>query len=98
VGPAHPTPEPPLEHINVEAHQHPPESGDVKSGSSEQARRRSTVREPALVASQDHASSQQDTSPKPGAVEPVISSSTDSERGDRPPKSGWWSKRIFGRS
>jgi ribonuclease E len=94
--PVRPTPEP--EHMNVEAHQHPAESGMVKSATSEQARRRSTVREPALVASQDHASSQQDTGPKPGAIEPVISSSTESERDERPPKSGWWSKRIFGRS
>ncbi len=98
VEPVHPTPEPPLEHVNVEAHQHPAESGGAKSATSEQARRRSTVREPALVASQDHASSQQDNSPKPGAIEPVISSSTESERDERPPKSGWWSKRIFGRS
>jgi ribonuclease E len=92
--PAHPTPEPPLEHTNAEPHQQPAEAGVVKSGASEQVRRRSTVREPAL----DHASSQHEAIPKPGAIEPVISSSTESERGDRPPKSGWWSKRIFGRS
>jgi hypothetical protein len=31
------------------------------------------------------------------AVEPVVSSSTESESGDRPRRSGWWSKRVLGK-
>jgi ribonuclease E len=69
--------------------------GKVSSG--EQTRRRSTVREPALVTSPDPGNSQGDM-PRSEAIEPVISSSTESERGDRPPRSGWWSRRVFGRN
>jgi hypothetical protein len=55
------------------------------------------VREPALVTSPDHGNTQADT-PRSEAMEPVISSSTESDRGDRPPRSGWWSRRVFGRN
>lgn len=86
------------EPARTEPHEHTEALGKPDSG--EQVRRRSTVREPALAAAQDQAN----TFAKPADVkpaepiEPVISSSTESERSDRPPRSGWWSKRVFGRS
>jgi hypothetical protein len=36
------------------------------------------------------------TPPAP-AVEPVVSSSTESESNDRPRRSGWWSRRLLGK-
>jgi ribonuclease E len=65
----------------------------------EAPRRRSTVREPAPQ-SLDHeghvATPSFTTQPAP-AVEPVVSSSTEDESGDRPRRSGWWSKRVLGK-
>ncbi len=64
----------------------------------EHARRRSTVREPAITTSQDHSSDHSASSSKSEEpLEPVISSSTESQSSDRRPRSGWWSKRVFGR-
>jgi ribonuclease E len=65
---------------------------------SESPRRRSTVREPVAHA-QHHDESvpaPSFTSPAP-AVEPVVSSSTESESSDRPRRSGWWSRRVLGK-
>jgi ribonuclease E len=65
----------------------------------EAPRRRSTVREPAPQAL-DHEGDVATPSftPQPApAVEPVVSSSTEDERGDRPRRSGWWSKRVLGK-
>jgi ribonuclease E len=83
-------------HAEADEHAEPDESL-AKVSSGEQTRRRSTVREPALVTSPDHGNTQADT-PRSEAMEPVISSSTESDRGDRPPRSGWWSRRVFGRN
>ena len=86
------------EPARAEPHEHAEALGKPDSG--EQVHRRSTVREPALAAPQDQAN----TFAKPADVKPaepietVISSSTESERSNRPPRSGWWSKRVFGRS
>ncbi|MET0538238.1 MAG: Rne/Rng family ribonuclease [Xanthobacteraceae bacterium] len=82
------------------AEPHEPVEALGKPDSGEQVRRRSTVREPALAASQDQANTfAKPADGKPAEpIEPVISSSTESERTNRPPRSGWWSKRVFGRS
>jgi ribonuclease E len=66
---------------------------------SEPPRRRSTVREPAPQALRDDASSPAPpfTAPEP-PIEPVVSSSAESDDSDRPRRSGWWSKRVLGKS
>src|SRR5262252_8553058 len=53
----------------------------------EPPRRRSTVREPAPS-----------FAPPVPSIEPVVSSPAESEDGDRPRRSGWWSKRALGKS
>jgi ribonuclease E len=65
----------------------------------EAPRRRSTVREPApqALGHEGHAATPSFTSQPMPAVEPVVSSSTESESGDRPRRSGWWSKRVLGK-
>jgi ribonuclease E len=65
----------------------------------EPPRRRSTVREPAPQALRDEASppAPSFTPPAP-SIEPVESSSAESEDSDRPRRSGWWSKRVLGKS
>jgi ribonuclease E len=65
----------------------------------ETPRRRSTVREPAPQALRDdgNPSPPSFTPPEP-SVEPVVSSSAESESSDRPRRSGWWSKRALGKS
>jgi ribonuclease E len=66
---------------------------------SEAPRRRSTVREPAPQAlGHEGQVATPSFTPQPmPAVEPVVSSSTESESGDRPRRSGWWSKRVLGK-
>jgi ribonuclease E len=63
---------------------------------SEAARRHSTVREPALSSSHNEAA-EPAPSRTPVSAEPVVSSAVESESGDRPRRSGWWSKRVLGR-
>jgi ribonuclease E len=65
----------------------------------EAPRRRSTVREPAPQAfdAEGHVATPSFTPPPLPGVEPVVSSSTESESGDRPRRSGWWSKRVLGK-
>jgi len=65
----------------------------------EPPRRRSTVREPVPQPSRDDASSPAPsfTAPVP-SVEPVVSSPAESDDSDRPRRSGWWSKRVLGKS
>jgi ribonuclease E len=64
---------------------------------SEPARRRSTVREPALAAARAQA-----TEPAPTdtviavSAEPAVASSAQADNGDRPRRAGWWSKRLLG--
>jgi ribonuclease E len=65
---------------------------------SEPARRRSTVREPPLTSLRDEAAEPAPSlTSSPASAEPVVSSSVESENGDRPRRSGWWSKRVLGR-
>jgi ribonuclease E len=72
---------------------------------SEPPRRRSTVREPAPQALRDDALRDDTSSPAPSftppsvpSVEPVVSSPAESDDSDRPRRSGWWSKRVLGKS
>ena len=65
---------------------------------SEPPRRRSTVREPALATSDDEAGHRASSSARsPAFAEPAVSSSAENENGDRPRRSGWWSKRLIGK-
>jgi ribonuclease E len=65
----------------------------------EAPRRRSTVREPAPQAlREDESSPAPSFTPPAPSIEPVVSNSEESESGDRPRRSGWWSKRVFGKS
>jgi len=74
-------------------------SAAPETTASEPPRRRSTVREPASQALRDDATSPAPsfTPPMP-SVEPVVSSPAESDEGDRPRRSGWWSKRALGKS
>jgi ribonuclease E len=66
---------------------------------SEPPRRRSTVREPVPQALGDDASSPPPSfTPPVPSVEPVASSPAESDDSDRPRRSGWWSKRVLGKS
>jgi ribonuclease E len=66
---------------------------------SEPPRRRSTVREPVPQVLGDDASSPPPSfTPPVPSVEPVVSSPAESNDGDRPRRSGWWSKRALGKS
>jgi ribonuclease E len=62
----------------------------------EPPRRRSTVREPAPTSLRNESSEPTPTFVPPApAVDPVVSSPAES--GDRPRRSGWWSKRALGK-
>jgi ribonuclease E len=64
----------------------------------ETQRRRSTVREPAPMATgDDGAAPTARFTPQPPA-ETVVSSSAEGESSDRPRRSGWWSRRALGKS
>ena len=65
---------------------------------SEPPRRRSTVREPALATSDNETSETTSSHARSSALaEPAVSSSAENENGDRPRRSGWWSKRLIGK-
>jgi len=61
----------------------------------EPPRRRSTVREPAPALSGEAAATAIAHPAEP--PQPVVSSPTESEDGDRPRRAGWWSKRALGK-
>ena len=62
-------------------------------------RRRSTVREPApQVLRDDEGLAPPSFTPPIPSIEPVVSSSAEGETSDRPRRSGWWSKRVLGKS
>ncbi|HMJ28325.1 MAG TPA: hypothetical protein VK512_06380, partial [Xanthobacteraceae bacterium] len=70
-----------------------------ETAAAERSRRRSTVREPVTQVLRDDgpAAAPPAASPMP-AAEPVVSSPAENESSDRPRRSGWWSKRVLGRS
>ncbi|HEY4860820.1 MAG TPA: ribonuclease E/G [Xanthobacteraceae bacterium] len=79
-----------------------PESDGLAETSSEAARRRSTVREPAFASLRETPAEGQSEGPSslgPASVspEPVVSSPEESKTAERPRRSGWWSKRVLGR-
>ena len=80
-----------------------PESDGLAETSSEAARRRSTVREPAFASLRETPAEGQSEGPSslgPASVspEPVVSSPEESKTAERPRRSGWWSKRVLGRN
>jgi ribonuclease E len=63
----------------------------------DRARRRSTVREPAPIATANEPAPQPPPIPSPApAPQPVITETGESESTDRPRRSGWWSRRFAG--
>ncbi len=62
----------------------------------EPPRRRSTVREPALIPGNQEASQPAPTQPPPPAQQPVITELGESADTSQPRRSGWWSRRIAG--
>jgi ribonuclease E len=64
----------------------------------EPVRRRSTVRERAPVGGGGEASAQAPTQPAApaSASEPVVIETNEAAEGDRPRKTGWWSRRFAG--
>jgi ribonuclease E len=62
----------------------------------EPVRRRSTVRERAPVGGGNEAPSPAPTQPAATAPEPVVAETHDGAEGDRPRKTGWWSRRFAG--
>jgi ribonuclease E len=79
-----------------------PETDGLAETSSEAARRRSTVREPAFASLRETPAEGQSEGPRAlGAAsvspEPVVSSPEESKTAERPRRSGWWSKRVLGR-
>jgi ribonuclease E len=64
---------------------------------SEPPRRRSTVREPAPTVLGGEATGVAPPFSPPPPAEPVVSSPAESETGDQPRRSGWWSKRALGK-
>jgi ribonuclease E len=93
---------PPLPPPETEPHDTAPPRTEAPAAAeaavSDSPRRRSTVRE-----SVAHALHHDESVPAPSftppapAVEPVVSSSTESESDDRPRRSGWWSRRVLGK-
>jgi ribonuclease E len=98
---------PPHEDVSATSEAEPEESGSAQTAgpagpeaaASEARRRRSTVREPAPQAVREDASSPPPSfTPPAPSIEPVVSSSAESETGERPRRSGWWSRRVLGKS
>ena len=74
----------------------PPEASATPAEQPEPGRRRSTVREPAPGAGV--ATTAPDNSP-PGAsspAEPVVTETGETSKGERPRRTGWWSRRFAG--
>jgi ribonuclease E len=97
----------PHEDVSATSEAEPEDSGSVQTAVpavsepavSEAPRRRSTVRERAPQAMSDDASSPPPSfTPPDPSIEPVVSSSAESETGERPRRSGWWSRRVLGKS
>jgi ribonuclease E len=77
----------------------PPQEAPLPIASPTVPARRSTVREPAPQALRDDASSPAPSfTPSVPSIEPVVSSPAESDESDRPRRSGWWSKRVLGKS
>jgi ribonuclease E len=76
----------------------PTAAPSAPTATSEPARKRSSVREPAFISSRNEAPEPASSPAHPPATtEPVISSSGESASTDRPRRSGWWSRRALDR-
>jgi ribonuclease E len=73
-----------------------PAVSPAAAGQSETARRRSTVREPAPTAASDIAGNNPAAPEASRAPEPVITETGDASEGERPRRTGWWSRRFAG--
>jgi len=104
--PAFPIAQPP-EDVSATSEAEPEETGSVQTAVpavpepavSEAPRRRSTVRERAPQAMGEDASSPPPSfTPPDPSIEPAVSSPAESDTGERPRRSGWWSRRVLGKS
>jgi ribonuclease E len=87
-----PRAEPVLEAAVADLDATPPRSPETEQELAEPPRRRSTVRERAPIAGSGE--QPQPGSPQPSAPEPVITDVGDNSDGDKPRRSGWWSRRF----
>jgi ribonuclease E len=78
----------------------PPETSPAVSpatiGQSEAARRRSTIREPAPTAGGEVSGNDPAAPVASQAPEPVITETGEASEGERPRRTGWWSRRFAG--
>jgi ribonuclease E len=88
---ATPSTEPELKEAVADLDASPP---PVAAAEPEPARRRSTVREPAPIATAEAAPVP--AQPAPPAPEPVVVETNAAPEDDRPRKTGWWSRRFAG--
>ncbi|MFZ1151797.1 MAG: hypothetical protein WAR76_19020, partial [Xanthobacteraceae bacterium] len=65
-------------------------------GQPEAGRRRSTVREPAPTAGDEVVGNDSAAPTASQAPEPVITETGDASEGERPRRTGWWSRRFAG--
>ena len=107
-----PAAEPELSHAVADLDSPPPERAapaeratppDVSPGlppaaaeQPEMARRRSTIREPAPGAANEAAGKDPVAPPAAHGAEPVITETGDASEGERPRRTGWWSRRFAG--
>jgi ribonuclease E len=80
---------------------HVPESPEPSASGApaqerEPVRRRSTVREPAPVATENGSASPEPAPPASPAPEPIITGTGDAAEAERPRRTGWWSRRFAG--
>ena len=91
--------EPALSHAVADLDSPPTERAappDMSPGQPEAGRRRSTIREaPPTAGGEPERNDPAAPAPSPGA-EPVITETGDASKGERPRRTGWWSRRFAG--
>ncbi|MGH6770357.1 MAG: Rne/Rng family ribonuclease [Xanthobacteraceae bacterium] len=76
----------------------PPAPPAAESSEPERPRRRSTVREPAPTSLSNESSDTPVSAPAAELPQPVVSSADEGDDAGRPRRSGWWSRRVLGKS